>query len=129
RLVVATPGQAARKPLEFYLPGSQKLLRQSRPAGEVDVLALPTQGHTHPAPLPGFSSAGFRLVDRDRERRFVLWRYRSARDLWISPTAVRSPAATSAHPIVIWQRSSSSARPPEPVHLASRGRPTGRTPP
>jgi hypothetical protein len=129
RLVVATPGQAARKPLEFYLPGSEKLLRQSRLAGEVDVLALPTQGHIHPAPLPGFSSGGFRLVARDRDGRFVLWRYRSARELWISPAVVRSPAATSARPVVIWQRSSSSARPPEPVRLASRGRATGRTPP
>ena len=81
RLVVATPGSFARKPLEFYLPSSGPLPSSGDLVGEIDVLALPSQGNTQPTTSPVLSIPGLHLVGRDFDGRFLVWRYRRARRL------------------------------------------------
>jgi hypothetical protein len=107
RVVIATPGSFARKPLEFYLPGSRGLSSTGEPVGEVDVLALPRQGTTEPTGAPRLSMRRLRLVARDFDGRFVVWRYRATRPLRLS-AATLGPAIGRFHADVIWQASSTS---------------------
>ena len=101
------PGSFARKPLEFYLPGSRALSSTGEPVGEVDVLALPRQGSTEPTGAPRLSMPSLRLVARDFDDRFVVWRYRSTGPLRLSPAAL-GPAVGRFRADVIWQASATS---------------------
>ncbi len=107
RVVIAMPGSFARKPLEFYLPGSRALSSTGEPVGEVDVLALPRQGSTEPTGAPRLSIPSLRLVARDFDGRFVVWRYRSTGPLRLSPAAL-GPAVGRFRADVIWQASATS---------------------
>ena len=107
RVVIAMPGSFARKPLEFYLPGSRALSSTGEPVGEVDVLALPRQGSTEPTGAPRLSMPSLRLVARDFDGRFVVWRYRSTGPLRLSPAAL-GPAVGRFRADVIWQASATS---------------------
>jgi mannosyltransferase len=108
RLVIATPGNFARKPLEFYLPGSHQLSNGGGPVDEVDVLALPHQGSDDPAQMPLLTTPRLRLVARDLDGRYVVWRYRSTHMLWLSPAEL-GPAVNRSRPAFIWQGSAGSS--------------------
>ncbi len=114
RVVIATPGSFARKPLEFYLPASRPLPAGGDLVGEVDVLALPTQGNTQPAASPVLSTPRLRLVSRDFDGRFVVWRYRPATRLWLAPRDLGASVSRS-RAAVIWQQSRTSAQSPQRV--------------
>lgn len=117
RVVIAMPGSFARKPLEFYLPGSRALSSTGEPVGEVDVLALPRQGSTEPTGAPRLSMPSLRLVARDFDDRFVVWRYRSTGPLRLSRSAL-GPAVGRFRADVIWQASATSTAAAQvPLHL------------
>jgi mannosyltransferase len=103
RLVVAVPGNFARKPLEFYLPGSTELPASGDPVREVDALALPHQGSTEPAAMPPLSAPRLHLVGRDSDGRFVVWRYRPTGTPWITPAEL-APLLGPYRPALLWQR-------------------------
>jgi 4-amino-4-deoxy-L-arabinose transferase-like glycosyltransferase len=108
RVLVVTPGQAGRKPIEFYLPGSRKLRPRGRPVSEVVLLSLPRQGSTWPSPpppLPALSRMGFHLVAREREDRFALWRYRADSPVWLAPGELAAAGRSPTSPAVMWQSS------------------------
>jgi hypothetical protein len=124
RLIVATPGQAGRKPLEFYLSGSGKLPPAGREVGEVDLLFLPSQGSSHPRGSRAISPAhlgSFRRMDTDREGRFVLWRYRSPSRVWVTPSQLRAERVATQDAVIIWQRSRPQRPPSETTARAERG--------
>ena len=105
RVVIATPGSFARKPLQFYLPGSEALSNRVEPVGEVDVLALPRQGSSTPRATLHLSMPRFRLVGRDFDGRFLVWRYRPTGRQRIS-LAHLEPLVGRSRADVIWQGSS-----------------------
>jgi hypothetical protein len=105
RIVIATPGGFARKPLQFYLPGSQSLSNNDDPAEEVDVLALPRQGSSTPRAMLHLSMPRFRLVTRDFDGRFLVWRYRPTGPRRLS-LAQLEPEVSRSGADVIWQGSS-----------------------
>ena len=105
RVVIATPGSFARKPLQFYLPGSQSLSSSDDPVEEVDVLALPRQGSSTPRPMLHLSMPRFRLVARDFDGRFLVWRYRPTGPQRLS-LAQLEPQVSRSGADVIWQGSS-----------------------
>ena len=109
RLVVATPGSFARKPLEFYLPASRPLPSSGDLVGEVDVLALPSQGSTQPTTSPVLSTPGLHLVGRDFDGRFLVWRYRPPAPLWLTLRDL-GPSVGRTRATVIWQQSGTSAQ-------------------
>ena len=109
RLVVATPGSFARKPLEFYLPASRPLPSSGDLVGEVDVLALPSQGSTQPTTSPALSTPGLHLVGRDFDGRFLVWRYRPPAPLWLTLRDL-GPSVGRTRATVIWQQSGTSAQ-------------------
>jgi hypothetical protein len=106
RVVIATPGSFARKPLQFYLPGSQSLASTGDPVGEVDVLALPRQGSSTPTPGVQLSRRRFRLISRDFDGRFLIWRYRPVDTARLDLRQL-GPVIGRDRANVIWQRSSS----------------------
>ena len=113
RVVIATPGSFARKPLQFYLPGSRALSSSGEPVGEVDVLALPRQGSTEPTGATlHLSMPRLRLVARDFDGRFVVWRYRPTGRLRLSlggssgPAGRAGPGRTSSGRVVDLNRGS-----------------------
>lgn len=112
RLIVATPGQAGRKPLEFYLPGSGKLRPAGRAVAEVDLLFLPTQGASRPV-APSSGAPGrlgpFRRMGTDRDGRFVVWRYRSRTRVWITPSQLHAEQAANHNAVIIWQPTTATA--------------------
>jgi hypothetical protein len=84
RAIVATPGQAGRKPLGYYLGGAPLPWRRSALVREVDVVALPRQGQSRVEPaylahLLRLRLPHFRLVRRHLEQRFVVLAYRAPR--------------------------------------------------
>jgi mannosyltransferase len=84
RAVVATPGQAGRKPLDYYLGGTPLPWRRNALVREVDVVALPRQGQSRVEPaylarLFRLRLPGFRLVRRHVEHGFALLAYRAPR--------------------------------------------------
>jgi mannosyltransferase len=105
RVVIATPGSFARKPLEYYLPGSQTLSSNGEPVKEVDVLALPRQGSSTPTATLHLSKPRFRLVSHDFDGRFLVWRYRATGRGRLS-LAQLEPAVARSRAAVIWQGSS-----------------------
>ena len=105
RVVIATPGSFARKPLQFYLPGSQSLSSRVEPVGEVDVLALPRQGSSTPRVMLHLSMPRFRLVARDFDGHFLVWRYRPTGPRRLS-IAQFEPLVSRSRADVIWQGSS-----------------------
>ena len=108
RVVVAIPGNFARKPLEYYLRDSRPLPAAGGRVKELDVLALPHQGNSHPVTVPLFSTAGLRLVSQDFDGRFVALRYRPTKRLWLSPAEIRS-AIRRSQAAVLWQGTATSA--------------------
>ena len=115
RVVIATPGSFARKPLQFYLPGSQSL-SSGEPVREVDVLALPRQGSSTPKPMLPSSMPHLRLVARDFDGRFLVWRYRPMGPQRFS-LAELQPAVRRSQADVIWQGSSTPTAPAQvPLH-------------
>jgi hypothetical protein len=118
RVVIATPGSFARKPLQFYLPGSQSMTRTDEPVGEVDVLALPRQGSSTPSATVHLSMPRFRLITRDFDGRFLLWRYRPTGSGWLSLRQL-DPLLGRSRADVIWQGSSTPGEaaqaPPHPA--------------
>jgi len=109
RLVIATPGSFARKPLEFYLPASRPLPAGGDLVGEVDVLALPRQGSTDPTASPLLSTPRLHLVARDFDGRFMVWRYRPATQLWLAPRELGAFVSRS-RAAVIWQQAEAQAQ-------------------
>jgi hypothetical protein len=105
RVVIATPGSFARKPLQFYLPGSRGLPSTGEPVGEVDVLALPRQGSSQPRAMLHLSLPHLRLVAQDFDGRFLVWRYRLTAPLRLSPRKL-GPTIRRAGADVLWQGSS-----------------------
>lgn len=104
RVVIATPGSFARKPLQFYLPGSESF-SGSEPVRQVDVLALPRQGSSTPTPMLPLSIPHLHLVGRDFDGRFLVWRYRPTGPRRLSPAELQ-PMVTRSRADVIWQGSS-----------------------
>ncbi|MDQ6915203.1 MAG: hypothetical protein M3155_05250, partial [Actinomycetota bacterium] len=124
RLIVATPGKAGRKPLEYYLSGSGKLRPAGRAVGEVDLLFLPAQGSSDPRgsrSIPPAHLGAFRRMDTDREGRFVLWRYRSPSRVWITPSQLQAERVATADAVIIWQRSRPPRAPSETTARAEHG--------
>jgi hypothetical protein len=84
RAIVATPGQAGRKPLDYYLSGTPLPWRRDALVREVDVVALPRQGQSRVEPaylarLLRLRLPHFRLVRRHLEQGFALLAYRAPR--------------------------------------------------
>jgi 4-amino-4-deoxy-L-arabinose transferase-like glycosyltransferase len=97
RALVAAPGQAGRKPLEYYAGAKRVSPTRDVLAGEVDVLALPRQGHSsvptgQVARLLRLRLPGFEIVRKHLEHDFVLLAFRAPRPVKIS-------AATLAHAV------------------------------
>jgi mannosyltransferase len=113
RVVIATPGSFARKPLQFYLPGSQSMPRRDEPVGEVDVLALPRQGSSTPSSPIHLSMPRFRLITRDFDGRFLVWRYRPTGRRRLSLGQI-DPLLGRSRADVIWQGSSSPGEAAQP---------------
>ena len=109
RVVIATPGSFARKPLEFYLPASRPLPVSGDLVGEVDVLALPRQGSTKPTTSPLLSTPRLHLVARDFDGRFMVWRYRPTTQLWLAPRELGASVSRS-RAAVIWQQAEAQAQ-------------------
>jgi len=105
RVVIATPGSFARKPLQFYLRGSQSLSSSGDPVKEVDVLALPRQGSSTPRAVLHLSMPRFRLIARDFDGRFLVWRYRPTGPRRLSLAQLDQQVSRSRAD-VIWQGSS-----------------------
>ena len=108
RVVIATPGSFARKPLEYYLPRSRPLPAGGDLVDEVDVLSLPIQGSTEPPARPLLSTPRLRLVGRDFDGRFLVWRYRPETGLWLAPHDL-GPAVAGSRAALIWQQSGGPA--------------------
>ena len=118
RAVVATPGQAGRKPLEYYL-GARRTSARIR-VREVDVLALPHQGSPRVdapalAHLRQLRLHGFRLVRRLSEHDFSMWTY-------MAPWPVEISAATLDARVGRDARTISLAGPPRQLARSSRSR-------
>jgi mannosyltransferase len=104
RVVIATPGSFARKPLQYYLPGSQALPSSGEPVQQIDVLALPRQGSSTPTATLHLSMPRFRLVSRDFDGRFLVWRYRPTGPDRLSLGQLE-PLVNRSRADVIWQGS------------------------
>jgi hypothetical protein len=108
RAIVATPGQAGRKELEYYVGASPPARRQL--VHEVDVLVLPHQGDSRVAPadlsrllrlrLPGFTRKRARL-----ERGFALLTYRATRRQPVSGATLDARVQRGARTVVVHPRS------------------------
>jgi 4-amino-4-deoxy-L-arabinose transferase-like glycosyltransferase len=110
RALVAAPGQAGRKPLEYYT-GAKRVSPAGRVvAREIDVVALPQQGrpsvpHVQVSRLLALRLPGFRLAWFHRESDFALVSFRAPRPLavsaamlarnvrWGGPAVLSQPAA------------------------------------
>jgi hypothetical protein len=89
RALVAAPGQAGRKPLEYYAGAKPVWAGASLAVREVAVVALPRQGHsTVPrrqlSRLIGLELPGFRLARSHVESDFALLTFRARRVVKLS---------------------------------------------
>ena len=105
RAIVVTPSNGA-----LVLTDGYRLPASYEPAGPVTEIVLAATGDlggappTPPADPPAFAAAGFRLVERRRERGYVLQRWRTRAPVAVDPALLGQtgldPAAPSA---VLWQ--------------------------
>ena len=107
RAIVATPGQAGRKSLEFYL-GARPVGASLRPrVQEVDVLALPRQGSSRvdsilAASLPRLGLHGFHRAGLHRESDFLLATFRAPKPVAVAALDLERRVG-DGKPMVVYQ--------------------------
>jgi hypothetical protein len=122
RAIVATPGQAGRKPLEYYLGAARLAWGRRVAVGEVDVVAMPRQGESRVARadlarLLRLRLPGFRRVRTSLEPRFALLAYRALRPEEITRAMLEPRVRRGALTVVAGpqgQGGSAAARAPAP---------------
>jgi 4-amino-4-deoxy-L-arabinose transferase-like glycosyltransferase len=105
RAIVATPGQAGRKPLEYYLGAARLAGGRRALVAEVDVIAMPQQGYSRIAAadlsrLLRLRLPGFRRVRVHLEPPFALLAYRAPRPEPISEAMMQARVKRSATTVV-----------------------------
>ena len=115
RAVVTTPGQAGRKPLEYYLDASLPPVRTSLRVREVDLVALPRQGHSRLgrpalARLLHLRLSEFRVLARHVEHGLAVVRYVASRVVDVYPAKLNLRVGRNAATVVAWPRTASEER-------------------
>jgi hypothetical protein len=113
RAIVATPGQAGRKTLDYYLGGVPLPWGRRVLVAEVDVVALPHQGQSrieraYLARLLRLRLPHFRLVRRHFEQRFALLAYRASRPAPVSQAMLDARVSRGAATVLSRPRTSRS---------------------
>jgi mannosyltransferase len=111
RAVIATPGDAGKSPLEYYLPQSRVLRAGGAWVSEIDVLALrrrPLGAIATPrlprlSAVPGPPAPGYRLVERRDAEYFKLLRYRASRPQYARIGALEAAAVDRVDAVVFVQ--------------------------
>jgi hypothetical protein len=104
RMLVVAPGQAGRKPFEYYLGAAP--ITASAPVREVDVVVLPRQGQSRPprrqlARILRLELPGFVRERPHLERDFALLTFRSRRPVTVSAAAVERVVRWGAPKVLV----------------------------
>jgi hypothetical protein len=104
RAIVTSPSNGA-----LVLTGAYRLPARYEPPRPVTEIVLAATGEGRGAPPnqegapPGFAAAGFRLVERRRERGYVLQRWRAEKPVPIDPKLVAEASLDPFDASVLWQ--------------------------
>ena len=120
RMLVVAPGQAGRKPFEYYLDAAPITASVAAPVREVNIAVLPQQGRSHPPrrqlarilrlELPGLVRSRPHL-----EKDFVLLTFRARHPVRVSAAAVER--------VVRWGAPKALVQGPSPETRLVRSRP------
>jgi len=113
RAVVATPGQAGRKPLEYYLGAARLGWTRSVRVVEVDIVVMPPQGESRVARrelirLLRLRLPGFRRARTHLERNFAVLAYSAPRPEPVSQAMLDERVRRGAATVVVGPRRAAS---------------------
>jgi mannosyltransferase len=86
-------------PLEYYMPGTGRILRRHANVNEIDLVGWPLAGKRPPR------LSGFQLVTSERVKTFTLYRYRAAQPRLVSRATLEANHLGSERPAALIQGS------------------------